>query len=135
MKAISIFEPWATLIAMGLKQYETRSWETFHRGPLLICAAKKKLPFVEIAGILMAAKLTKDDLNYGKAVAVVDLVDCIPTKDLIVSDSERRFGDFSPGRYAWKFEKIRRFKKPLILYIMGRQGLFDAPMYHNRVPV
>jgi hypothetical protein len=133
MKAISIFEPWATLIAMGLKQYETRSWETFHRGPLLICAAKKKLLFVEIAGILMAAKLSKDDLNYGKAVAVVDLVDCIPTRDLIVSDSERRFGDFSQGRYAWKFENIRRFKKPV--YIRGQQGLFDVPAYHNLVPV
>ncbi|WP_342351939.1 ASCH domain-containing protein [Lysinibacillus boronitolerans] len=28
MKAITIKQPWATLIALGEKRFETRSWQT-----------------------------------------------------------------------------------------------------------
>lgn len=41
MKAISLTEPWATLVAIGAKQIETRSWGTDYRGPLAIHASKK----------------------------------------------------------------------------------------------
>jgi hypothetical protein len=49
MKAITIWQPWASLIAIGAKQYETRSWETKYRGPIAIHAAKKdpcKMPIL-----------------------------------------------------------------------------------------
>lgn len=39
MKAITIWQPWASLIACGVKQYETRSWPTKYRGPIAIHAA------------------------------------------------------------------------------------------------
>lgn len=42
MKALSIWEPWASLIACGTKRIETRSWSTEYRGPLLICAAQAR---------------------------------------------------------------------------------------------
>lgn len=42
MKALSLWQPWATLIAIGAKQYETRGWSTPYRGPLIIHAAKTK---------------------------------------------------------------------------------------------
>jgi hypothetical protein len=41
MKSITIIQPWATLIALGEKKYETRGWPTKHRGPLAIHAGKK----------------------------------------------------------------------------------------------
>lgn len=41
MKAISIRQPWAHLIVCGLKKYETRTWNTNHRGLTLIHASKK----------------------------------------------------------------------------------------------
>ena len=41
MKAITIIQPWATLIALGEKQFETRSWFTKHRGELAIHAGKR----------------------------------------------------------------------------------------------
>lgn len=44
MKALSLWQPWATLMAYGLKRVETRSWAIRHRGPLLIHAAKKWTP-------------------------------------------------------------------------------------------
>ncbi|WP_309145170.1 ASCH domain-containing protein, partial [Brevibacillus sp. HB2.2] len=42
MKAITIHQSWATLIALGEKRFETRGWSTNHRGPIAIHAAKKR---------------------------------------------------------------------------------------------
>nr|WP_254625658.1 hypothetical protein [Nostoc sp. TCL240-02] len=41
MKAISLWQPHASLVPLGLKRHETRSWGTSYRGPLLICSAKR----------------------------------------------------------------------------------------------
>jgi len=41
MKAISLWQPWATLISIGAKRIETRSWETLYRGSIVIHAAKR----------------------------------------------------------------------------------------------
>lgn len=49
MKALTIWQPWASLIACGAKRYETRSWQTKYRGPIAIHAAAKdpnKLPLM-----------------------------------------------------------------------------------------
>jgi len=42
LKAITILQPWASLIACGAKQIETRSWATKYRGQLAIHAGKQK---------------------------------------------------------------------------------------------
>lgn len=72
-------------------------------------------------------KLTLNDLNWGKTVAVVDLVEVTQIirgqiLNIEIPD-ELSFGDFSVGRFAWKFENIRKFKNPFPT--KGRQGLFD----------
>lgn len=41
MKALSVLEPWATLIIHHGKSVENRTWPTTYRGPLVICASKK----------------------------------------------------------------------------------------------
>lgn len=43
MKALTLWQPWATLVAIGKKKIETRCWKTAYRGPLAIHAAKKPL--------------------------------------------------------------------------------------------
>lgn len=40
MKALTLHQPWASLVAVGVKTIETRSWSTGYRGPLAIHAAK-----------------------------------------------------------------------------------------------
>lgn len=40
MKVITIKQPWATLIAEGIKKYEFRTWKTKYRGEILIHAGK-----------------------------------------------------------------------------------------------
>jgi hypothetical protein len=42
MKAISLIQPYATLIMLGLKTNETRSWDTKYDGPLVIHASAGK---------------------------------------------------------------------------------------------
>ena len=124
-KGLSMWEPWATAVAFNLKGFETRSWQTSYRGPLLICASPKRLPIAQIIMLLVSARLALSDLQYGRAVCIVELVDIFKTEDIVVSHIEKKFGDLSPGRFAWKFENVRRFANPP--WVRGKQGLFDVP--------
>ena len=45
MKALTIYQPYAALIAAGGKRYETRSWKTSYRGPIAIHAGKNRKAF------------------------------------------------------------------------------------------
>lgn len=88
MKAISLMQPWATLIAIGAKRIETRSWPTRYRGPLAIHASKNIPTWAreELArepafgDALRAAGLsgTTVDLPLGAIVAVARLVGVVP---------------------------------------------------------
>jgi len=128
--ALSLWQPWATLIAQGYKHYETRGWYTKYRGELLICAAKKKLPkdfycrlSIKLHGDLY--KLMQEDCPRGVAIALVDLVDCIKmTPDFITQQSEKELllGDWKPGRYAWKLENVRSINN---FPVKGQQGIFQ----------
>lgn len=140
MKAISLWEPWASLIRVGAKTYETRSWSTSYRGQLLICAAKKKdesakelfdtpefqKPFIGTHPGLLDGYLPFECLNFGKAVAIVELIRCEPTINLSFSDfsKEEMFGDYSPGRFEWKLRMINN--KFIPFDVKGSQGFFEV---------
>jgi len=57
MKAISLWQPHATLIGIGAKPFETRSWQTPYRGKIAIHAGKNQ---EEIAGIQQRIKSLKE---------------------------------------------------------------------------
>jgi activating signal cointegrator 1 len=144
MKAITIYQPWATLIALGEKQFETRSWETKYRGQLAIHAAKKvdreaylSEPFWSILrehGIVCI-----DDLPTGAIVATCNLTDCLGIGTVFgndrvaagdngpyfipVTSNEYHFGYFESGRYAWKLENVQRISKPI--QAKGQQGFWN----------
>ncbi len=61
-KCLSIYQPAASLIAMGEKQTEQRTWDTLYRGELIICATSKE------------EKINGEYLPAGVAFCVVDLV-------------------------------------------------------------
>lgn len=145
MKAISLWQPWASLIAWGYKKYETRHWYTSYRGELLICSAKKKQQdqYTCWLGIITVLEtelnLTDHDfpywdtLGFGCAIAVVNLTDCIKmTEDFIDNQSEAELicGNWEVGRYAWKLENIRPVEN---IPIKGAQGLFNVDDHIIRV--
>lgn len=133
MKAISLHQPWASLIALGFKRYETRTWSTAYRGPLAICAAKK-WTVGQVGAILdIERDLGQEGLfthmlwdpPLGKVVALVDLVDCVKqTPELLekLDPTELAVGGWSPGRYAWQLASVRPLREPVP--VTGRQGLF-----------
>jgi len=139
IKALSMWQPWASLVGLEAKRYETRSWSTNYRGPLLICSAKKKdlsslrllrEPSFQIGlGGMLPDLIRPRDLPYGEAIAIVDLVAVVPTVELSsnqLSIYEREYGDFSPGRFAWKLENVRTLARGW--EIKGDRYLFDVEL-------
>lgn len=136
IKALSVWQPWASLLAHGVKEYETRSWATKYRGLLAIQAsARWGRDQREVVGwhpypdLLAALELSAADLPLGFVVGVAELVDVVPTLKVapLLSENEQRLGDFRPGRFAWKLGNVRPLSVPI--YAKGAQGLWwwDVP--------
>lgn len=129
-RALSLWQPWATLVALGLKQYETRSWATDYRGPVIIHAAKFRgeidwfyVPEFETA--LRAAGIDHPSrLPLGVGLCKADLVQICRTEDIRdeLGERERAFGNYGDRRFAWQFDHIEIFPKPIPA--RGAQGLW-----------
>lgn len=147
MKCISLSPPYATLIAIGAKKLETRGWSTSFRGSLAIhqtaapgprgtteAALWDRCLSGEIGKALMGAGLGNPGrLPRGKIVCVVDVCGVVPVTSLSartliewpLTDQERAFGDYTPGRYAWLLGNVRALATPIPA--RGMQGLWDVP--------
>jgi hypothetical protein len=126
VKALSIHEPWASLIAFGIKQYETRTWHRDYRGDLAIHATVNRR-WIDHAGLFFPQHT---DITYspGCIVAVADLV-AIHRSDDLVRDAgfdvnQIVYGDFSPGRSIWELRNVRRITP---IPARGNMGLWDLP--------
>ncbi len=111
MKVITIKEPYATLIAEGLKEYEFRTWKTKYRGEVLIHAAKtpnneNKKRFID------------RNLNYkeGFIIAKAKLTDCVEVDDKLIKEllnkDKEVYKNLSIKRdkplYGFKLENVKR---------------------------
>jgi hypothetical protein len=135
MQALSIKQPWATLIAQGYKKIENRTWVTSYRGPLLIHASKGGDPdFYEGAGEKQMLRLDAwlaylaqhdldarntllaDPLFYprGGVIGVADLTGIVDKSD----------DTWFCGPHGWVLENAR----PLLFYpCKGALWLFGVP--------
>lgn len=115
MRAISLWQPWASAVARGFKQVETRGRATSYRGPLAIHAAKRWTPLQRETAQRLALEAGEDAAYFdtdprGAVVCVVTLTGCVEMTPALIArqtDLERAFGDWKPGRYAWLFENVR----------------------------
>lgn len=135
MKAITLTQPWATLVAIGAKRLETRSWRTSYRGPLAIHAAKgfgSREEFVAMcrqplfARALVAAGFqTPASLPLGAVVATCQLVNVHRTEEIrdSLGEQERAFGGYDDGRFAWELEEVRALPVPIAA--RGAQQLWE----------
>jgi hypothetical protein len=123
MRAISVWAPWALLwLLEDEKIFETRSWYTGYRGPLLIHATKKQdgevKDFIgsrEFRQAMRRHGLTESDIHFGAIIGKVDLIGCsLMSRMPEPSRRERMFGFWSPYRYA-----LERGPRPVI---------FDRPI-------
>lgn len=130
MKAISLWQPWASAIALGFKKIETRHWKTSYRGSLLIHAAKKKIqwPSIQIQTLFKGIAFQPYELPLGKIVCKVNLIDC---QKIFIHNrpegTEKFLGDYTPGRYMWIMDNI----EPIDPFdYKGSQGFFEVD-YHE----
>ena len=137
VKAISLWQPWATIWLLSdpdEKLFETRHWYTRHRGRLLIHAAKKQDGEVrECLGedvtraVLGRHGLMVEGLGYGAIIGEIDLVDCRQMNQLPApSIRDRHWGFWSPERFGWKRGPGPVLYPKAIPY-RGAQALFDVP--------
>jgi hypothetical protein len=151
MKALTLWQPWASLVATGAKTIETRSFYTSFRGPLAIHASVSKngmrimaedMELAKAARLALAGRVQPmnqmmnliagdmfDDLPFGVIVATCDLVDCIRVDNprcralLNMNPRDEMFGDYSTGRYAWILTLISPLAEPVLA--KGKQGLWE----------
>jgi activating signal cointegrator 1 len=141
VRAITLTQPWATLVATGQKRIETRSWRTHYRGPIAIHAAKA-LPasfrglddlFAAVGCVRSNGYFTGQELPRGAVVATARLVACIPTEDVAYEFETRpwwplpeyRYGDYSEGRWAWILVNVQRLDPAVPA--KGALGLWEWP--------
>ena len=145
MRALTLTQPWASLIAIGSSTVETRSWRTEYRGPLAIHAAKgfpreaAELCATEpFASALAAAGIEgAADLPRGAVIALCALLEVVPIPGeraflRTLRDEYRHpnpaweiaFGDYSRGRFAWRLADVCALAKPLAC--RGMLGLWTV---------
>lgn len=115
MKVLSIKEPYATLIASGIKKIETRSWKTNYRGELYIHASISKISKTLLQKDFFKNLLKDLDMNYGKIICKCNLVDCIYMDEEFIekvkeNEIEYKCGEYKIGRYGWVLEDIELIK-------------------------
>lgn len=122
MKVLTLKQPWATLVAEGIKKYEFRSWKTKYRGKILIHAGtgidKKELEKFKDLNLEFPSK---------KILAEVELEDCLElNEDLnkkIINEKNIAYGSKYRTGYAWKLSNIRKIN--IDKEVKGQLGLWN----------
>jgi ASCH domain len=114
-KIISIRQPWASLIVLGFKDVENRTWPTRYRGPALVHAAKR-VDDVSLHDIerRFGVRLN-DDLPLGGVVGITNIRDCVRPHPSVW---------YAPAHYAFVLANSRPL--PFASW-KGALGLRDAP--------
>jgi len=135
---LSLTQPWATLVAIGQKKIETRSWGTKYRGLIAIHASKgfpasaRVLCSPHISGAANPFYKPLFDAGYpfttylplGAIIAVATVLDVgqiyrlheetrITGQEFTVQGDELAFGDYTPGRYGWVLTNVHALKEPV----------------------
>ena len=114
MKAITIKQPWATLIMSGVKRFEFRSWKTNFRGDVLIHAGKG----LDKEAVVRLKKYLPDELPMGKILGKVTITDCIPMSDEFAKMLSKENNDIYTSHsfsnnYGFQIENVEVFDTPI----------------------
>jgi hypothetical protein len=145
MKALSLHQPHAIAIGLGLKKYETRGWQLRAEEigvPVVIHAAKKVFRekdyeweyFKEVRSRLSEAGVPLHKLDYGKAVCICVFSACQHTRFVRGQIGLPEFwgdfrdvGDDGRDRFAFKICQVKLIPEAERPEIVGRQGFFNVP--------
>jgi hypothetical protein len=145
VKALPLWQPWASLVAVEAKRIETRHWPAPQRliGQRIAIHATKTeremwivgtTPFAErLMAALDAGTLVEVDgklpLGAVIATAVIDRCSRMTPESIAAlrecDPDEHAFGHYEPGRFAWVLRDVERLVVPVPF--RGSQGIFDVP--------
>lgn len=128
MKVLTLKQPWATLVAEGIKKYEFRSWKTNYRGKVLIHAG---------AGIdkkdMEKFKNMNLDFPKKRIIAEVEIEDCLELNDElnkeIIAEKNIAYGSKYRTGYAWKIKNAKKVR--IDEEINGKLGLWNYDIKNN----
>lgn len=139
MKTLSIQQPWATLLAAGIKDMENRTWTTKFRGKLLLHASGKTVPrhtldelpyemFIPIVNAQIFGNIPEfADMPTGAIVGYADLTDCITEDTMTIWDG-------GPDCTKFVMQNAYVFDEP-IEGVKGKLNIFDYPeLDENNLP-
>jgi len=129
MKVLTLKQPWATLVAEGIKKYEFRSWRTKYRGKVLIHAGsgidKKEMDKYKNLDLTFPSK---------KIIAIVDVEDCLELNDelnkKIIAEKNIAYGDKYRDGYAWKLSNVKKLN--IDKDISGQLGLWNYDIDYEK---
>lgn len=128
MKALTICQPYAQLIACGEKLVENRGWPTHYRGPLLIHAGKSR----KFLGDNDERHFSErgEPLVFGAVIAMARLVDMLHIEAIRRGDYDKKYPflrthKHAEGQWCWILADVERLAVPVPHN--GLQGLWDCP--------
>ena len=130
--AITVYQPWASMIACGLKRFEFRGWvppQRFMRRPVAIHASvktetKKTLQkyldaYEGTAAIPIIEAAMRCDLPTGSVLCTAEITGVLRANGLVEPITGKVVVN---GGFAWRLEKIKTFPQPLPA--KGAQGFW-----------
>jgi hypothetical protein len=127
VKALSLKQPYAWLIANGYLLVDDRTWGTQYRGPMLIHASKGLYEqyYDYIKANTDIPLPSKDKLEYGGVVGIANLVLCCQPGNIPAGISRQQrahFGGLNQAYFGFLFEQAR----PLpLMPCPGKLGIFE----------
>ena len=122
MKVLTLKQPWATLVAEGIKKYEFRSWKTNYRGKILIHAGSgiDKEAMKKFAGLNLT-------FPSKRIIAVVEIVNCLKLDDelnkKIINENNIAYGNKYRDGYAWMLDNNKKIDYDKV--VNGKLGLWN----------
>lgn len=125
MKVLTLKQPWATLVAEGIKKYEFRSWKIKYRGKVLIHAGigidKDEMKKFENMDLEFPSK---------RILAEVEIEDCLELDDdlnqKIINENNIAYGSKYRTGYAWKLKNVKNLD--INKEINGKLGLWNIDL-------
>ncbi len=119
MKALTICQPYAELIAKGEKVIENRNWATNYRGPLAIHAGKSRSWLSDDDHPKANYGIDITAIPFGAVVAIARLRGCVRIQDLPL---DLRGHGHAEGPWCWILVDVRRIAP---VFERGAQGLWE----------
>ena len=144
MKALTLWQPYASLMVGSFKTYETRSWSTKHRGWLAIHAAKKEPDYIfdminpHFEYVNKGVKAWWEclesmgysgwrELPRGAVIGLVKIDGIYQTETIRdeIGLLNKTFGDWRDGRFAWRTDTLATISFSEPISAKGSQRLWE----------